>query len=702
MKWSMDTHKYISETTRKALQIMVAHNITSNSDPQEIECVEKELGSGEVYKDYESAKGRVRRALFTYFKAYGCLDDDEQLTEIGKLYCDNKLSVREFSFNYIVNYLYEEGNIHYYPTQFILQALDLIHNIAPMQAYISAYDFSKIVECDSLEEINEGFIQELISARGEKLISVNERQIGFDVWAKMLVQSGILMRDSSRNLVAGDYELVSWILAAYKKNPISEKGKVCTGILSDIPIIPLFDTGRSYKIFEKEGKAARAYLVDSIDDKIIQKYIFNSEESSFEEMKNLFGFTDSVRGYYRIFSGIERLLGHSLAQRGNSTVRALGEIIASVKLSESEITDIAEEEPNLDFVYRLATGQNILLYGVPGSGKSWTIEHEYCKPESVVERIVFHPDYTYSDFVGQILPDVSDDGAVSYKFTPGPFTNILSESYKNPDKEYILIIEEINRGNAPAIFGEIFQLLDRKVEVNTYGDDGFPIGTSVYGITNLNIAEIMYGKDRKTEKVRIPSNLSIIGTMNTSDQNVFTLDTAFQRRWDMRLIENNFNNVDSSLADAEILDTSVSWKRFCLVINKIIVGNNARMTSSEDKRIGAYFVHPSDLKYDDRMGDLNEYDNLRKLESKGYLTKEEGGKLSIIREAMKQNRRFPEKVIKYLWDDAFKFNREIVFDTPTYQSLEDVIHAFIYAKEADRFKIFKDDVRSSLTETVED
>lgn len=350
----------------------------------------------------------------------------------------------------------------------------------------------------------------------------------------------------------------------------------------------------------------------------------------------------------------------------------------------------------------LTTGRNILLYGVPGSGKSWTIEHEYCKSESVVERIVFHPDYTYSDFVGQILPDVSDDGAVSYKFTPGPFTNILRESYENPDKEYILIIEEINRGNAPAIFGEIFQLLDRKVEVNTYGDDGFPIGTSVYGITNLNIAEIMYGKDRKTEKVRIPSNLSIIGTMNTSDQNVFTLDTAFQRRWDMRLIENNFNNVDSSLADAEILDTTVSWKRFCLVINKIIVGNNARMTSSEDKRIGAYFVHPSDLKYDDRMGDLNEYDILRKLESKGNLTKEEGEELSIIREAMKQNRRFPEKVIKYLWDDAFKFNREIVFDTPTYQSLEDVIHAFIYAKEADRFKIFKDDVRSSLIETVED
>lgn len=172
---------------------------------------------------------------------------------------------------------------------------------------------------------------------------------------------------------------------------------------------------------------------------------------------------------------------------------------------------------------RISTGCNVLLYGVPGSGKSWTIEHEYCKPESVVERLVFHPDYTYSDFIGQILPAVAEDGQVSYKFTPGPFTNILREAYNNPGKEYILIIEEINRGNAPAIFGEVFQLLDRKVEIRDIDDDGYPIGTSEYGITNMNIAEEMYGKDRKTEKVRIPSNLSIIGTMNTSDQNVFTL-----------------------------------------------------------------------------------------------------------------------------------------------------------------------------------
>ena len=346
---------------------------------------------------------------------------------------------------------------------------------------------------------------------------------------------------------------------------------------------------------------------------------------------------------------------------------------------------------------RITTGCNILLYGVPGSGKSWTIEHEYCKPESVVERLVFHPDYTYSDFIGQILPAVAEDGQVSYKFTPGPFTNILREAYNNPGKEYILIIEEINRGNAPAIFGEVFQLLDRKVEIRDIDDDGYPIGTSEYGITNMNIAEEMYGKDRRTEKVRIPSNLSIIGTMNTSDQNVFTLDTAFQRRWDMRLIENNFANVDPTLADAEILDTTVTWRNFCVEINKIVVGNSARMTSAEDKRLGAYFVHLRDLKFNEAMGDLKVYDALRKKESKGNLTDDEKTQIAIIRDAIRQNRKFPEKVIKYLWDDAFKFNREVIFEVTEYQSLEQVIRAFMYAQGLDRFKVFKDNVKDAFT-----
>lgn len=364
----------------------------------------------------------------------------------------------------------------------------------------------------------------------------------------------------------------------------------------------------------------------------------------------------------------------------------------------------AEDEgfsPNNCEENRISTGCNVLLYGVPGSGKSWTIEHEYCKKGTNVERLVFHPDYTYSDFIGQILPNVDDEGQVSYKFTPGPFTNILADAYRNQEKEYILIIEEINRGNAPAIFGEVFQLLDRKTEIRDFDDDGYPVGTSEYGITNANIAKIVYGDPK--HKVRIPSNLSILGTMNTSDQNVFTLDTAFQRRWEMRLIENNFEHVDRNLADAVILDTGITWEVFCTQINNIIVGNNARMTSAEDKRLGAYFVHLRDLRYDQEMGNLSdgEYDNLRRKEEDKSITEAEKERLDTIRNAMKQNRKFPEKVIKYLWDDAFKFNREVVFETSQFQSLEQVIRTFMYAEKMDRFAMFKENVRAAFTNPEE-
>ena len=219
-------------------------------------------------------------------------------------------------------------------------------------------------------------------------------------------------------------------------------------------------------------------------------------------------------------------------------------------LQSDEIEDKPEMLP--DESKRVAFGENILLYGVPGSGKSWTIEHEYCKAGTVVERLVFHPDYTNADFVGQILPVVDPiDKQVTYEFTAGPFTNIMEEAYWNPQTSYVLIIEEINRGNAPAIFGDVFQLLDRSFEEKTVDGITYPVGTSEYGITNENIAKKVYKTGR--HKVRIPSNLSILGTMNTSDQNVFTLDTAFQRRWNMRLIENNFDNVRGTLASAKIL-----------------------------------------------------------------------------------------------------------------------------------------------------
>ncbi len=403
-----------------------------------------------------------------------------------------------------------------------------------------------------------------------------------------------------------------------------------------------------------------------------------------EMVIHLARFTDDSRYYIRSDSDLFRKQFRKMALPKLTNVHFLKDeskkhilITLELNLNYDKETEGAVGEE--DFYSRLEEkrvegGTNVLLYGVPGAGKSWTIQKEYCDDENHIERVVFHPDYTYSDFVGQILPRVEDD-QVTYEFTPGPFTTLLKDAYENPDQEFFLIIEEINRGNAPAIFGEVFQLLDRKVEM-TSGDDGYPIGTSEYGITNTDIAREVYGDPK--HKVRIPSNMSIIGTMNTSDQNVFTLDTAFQRRWEMRLIENSFENVDERFKSHPILDTSVTWEVFCKGINSIILEKNVRNASSEDKRLGTYYVRLRDLIYDNTPL-TDEMDSIERAK--------------IIR----NNRRFPEKVLKYLWDDAFKFSREDVFDVARFNSLESVINYFMSETGNDRFSIFTQTVLDILS-----
>ncbi len=327
---------------------------------------------------------------------------------------------------------------------------------------------------------------------------------------------------------------------------------------------------------------------------------------------------------------------------------------------------------------RLRSGINVILYGVPGAGKSYTVEHNYVKDKECVERVVFHPDYTYSDFIGQILPH-SFDGNISYEFTPGPFTKILRESYRNPLKNYVLIIEEINRGNAPAIFGDVFQLLDRDKRAKIKDAEGRDIDNpfyceNTYGITNADIAKVVYNDEK--HKVKLPTNLSIICTMNTSDQNVFNLDTAFQRRWEMRLVENVFNKeslAEKAFAEHKILDTNITWEIFCNTINDLILEKNQNMSSAEDKRLGTHFINVEDLNYN------SDEDNLS--------LDEEQKKFAKL-----HNNMFAEKVIKYLWDDAFKFNRDEVF-VEEYNSLEKVLRIFSENRGDSRFNFFENVVK---------
>ncbi len=298
----------------------------------------------------------------------------------------------------------------------------------------------------------------------------------------------------------------------------------------------------------------------------------------------------------------------------------------------------------------------IIYYGVPGCGKSNKID-ETLKgvPDSNKIRTVFHPEYTNADFIGQILPQQKmQDGktTIAYEFTPGPFTEILQRAYQAPTERFYLVIEEINRGNAAAIFGEVFQLLDRTDS-----------GKSQYPVRKKELCDYL-----QKEEIRLPGNLSIIATMNTSDQNVFSLDNAFQRRFDMVLVRSGvtrnpdadktgskytFDNNDiEKQFQAKIEGIDALWGIFWDWINFKITDKLRGISSTEDKRLGLWFV------------------------------KNVNGKIP--------RKVFAEKVLKYLWDDVFKFKRREIF-SESIHSLEELISAFEDSTEEKVLsQIFKD------------
>lgn len=244
-----------------------------------------------------------------------------------------------------------------------------------------------------------------------------------------------------------------------------------------------------------------------------------------------------------------------------------------------------------------------IFYGAPGTGKSHRIKEqlEGVSKENIF-RTTFHPDSDYSTFVGAYKPtkgkkplyglnggltvrlndgeDLSED-IITYKFIPQTFLKAYMRAYQTDENVY-LIIEEINRGNCAQIFGDLFQLLDR--------DEN---GVSEYTIkadADLKaFLEEEMGKDSdsiKDGELCLPSNLYIYATMNTSDQSLFPIDSAFKRRWDWEYEPIKYKNTDWKIV---IDGTEYSWVSFQRKVNEKILS----ATSSEDKMLGDYFVNPS-------------------------------------------------------------------------------------------------------------
>lgn len=441
----------------------------------------------------------------------------------------------------------------------------------------------------------------------------------------------------------GKYE---WFLQLYDKNYEDSEFKV---YLNENDKILLFDTIAPYDINDCDYDLVdKNEIYTKIDlARILDEYCqnINSKESALE----LFGFD------YAIIMDKNSVSINDIANDLNLRAddissfnigKRLGKVVQSrISRNDSRVRlenvsrNNTEDYSNLKDI----KGYNKIYYGIPGCGKSYYIENTVLRDvdkDNDVFRTTFYLDYSNSDFIGQIYPVVRDDGSVSYEEKPGPFTKALERALRSPDKMIYLVIEEINRGNAAAIFGDTFQLLDRLKKDR----DGRVAGDSEYPVNN----EFIEGYFKKnnvpfnSDKIYIPHNLTLLATMNTSDQNVFPLDTAFKRRWDREKVMTDWNEVDD-IKNLYIPYTDVTWEKFATTINDKMLEDNedSDVSVSEDKQMGAYFVKENMLSKEKNTGDK---DSLRA---------------------------FISNVMDYLYNDVTKFNHGLLFDNvvKTYDGL---------------------------------
>ncbi|CEQ11096.1 ATPase [[Clostridium] sordellii] len=301
-----------------------------------------------------------------------------------------------------------------------------------------------------------------------------------------------------------------------------------------------------------------------------------------------------------------------------------------------------EIDVSSDFKFELPHQR--IFFGAPGTGKSYLLNKEAKENfGDNFERVTFHPNYMYGNFIGTFKPFPvkikGENGSyydefgnvkenITYKYVPGVLMRILIKSLLNPHKNYLLIIEEINRANVAAVFGDFFQLLDR----NLNGESEYSITTSeevrVYLQDQLELAHIdeytrnfIYSKLGKDfSKLILPSNLYIWATMNSADQGVMPMDTAFKRRWEFKYIgvdEATKNTSDFDRYTMKISnDSIVKWNDFRTEVNNILI--DCRVP--EDKLIGPYFISKSTLE----CGDVDKITSVVKNKVLMYLYEDAG------------------------------------------------------------------------------
>lgn len=319
-----------------------------------------------------------------------------------------------------------------------------------------------------------------------------------------------------------------------------------------------------------------------------------------------------------------------------------------------------DEEINKEIIVtanKINVPYNYLVFGAPGTGKSNDLKEKvelYFKDEESYERVTFYSNYSYQQFVGTYKPKMNGNEIV-YNYAAGPFIRTLVKALKNPQKNYLLIVEEINRANPAAVFGDIFQLLDRKNGRSEYQIEAsedlreYLVSHLISGYNTCRDENIKKKALDKYKKIYIPSNMYIWATMNSADQGVFPMDTAFKRRWDFKYIgiDNNQEKIKDKEVQLGSTGKMAKWNTLRVYINKLLI----KCKINEDKLIGPFFLG-----------------------------------LEVLDDNEKFNKAFKSKLLMYLYEDAARQHRNKIFKAKKFSTYSELCKAF----DRDGIDIFED------------
>ena len=297
--------------------------------------------------------------------------------------------------------------------------------------------------------------------------------------------------------------------------------------------------------------------------------------------------------------------------------------------------------------------KNLIVYGAPGTGKSYYLNNLLKDANTI--RTVFHSETQNSDFVGSLKPVTKlVDGVtkVTYEFVAGPFTKAFIAAVKQPSKQIHLIIEEINRANTAAVFGEVFQLLDR----DATGRSEYEIQADELLSKYLrdNLGPVFNGL------IYIPSNLTINATMNSSDQGVYPMDSAFKRRWSFKYMPIDFQ--DSPKGAVDLDGRRITWNILAKSINEILSTEYSHL--EEDRFIGPWFLNKDEVK--------SEF-----------------------------SKAIESKLFTYLWNDVLRHQqRDKIFNAQNVATFSDLIKVFNRQASGEQVDVFSELVHQAFDRNI--